>query len=121
MRSGYDCVFDDRLEFDDWMSLIVLVGRVSLASCAKVCIIADSALEAHPFNVGLIGFARAQGSVTIDANMTRLVVSRRFERLVDRYESMHAMRHLAVASIAQIEIGTVETLVADSKDRLSPS
>ena len=73
------------------MSLIVLIGWMRLASCAEVGVTANGALEAHPFNVGLMRLARAQWSVTVNASMTRLVASRRFERLVDRHESMHTV------------------------------
>ena len=88
---------------------------MSLASCAEVGVIANSALEARPFNVGLIGLARAQWPVTIDTDMTRLIARGRSERLVDRDEAMLAMRHLTMTRVAQVEVGTIKTLVADSE------
>lgn len=101
------------------MGLVVLVAWVSLAIGAEVEIMADSTLVASALDVGLAEATVAKRAVTVDANMTCLLSVSSGKRLVNGYETMTMSGLFGVmAGSAEVKVRTLETLVADTVNRL---
>jgi hypothetical protein len=103
------------------MSAIVGVGRASLAACAEVGIVTDSALVSITLNICLRTIA-AERTITIDAVVACLAAVRSrqsndvVERLIDGDKSVARMDETGVdnANWAEVPIWAVEALVTNS-------
>jgi hypothetical protein len=117
-------VANRRLELDEGMGLVVLVGRASLAVCAEVKVMADRTLVANASDVGgVVLVAGAQGSIAADAHVHRLSTSIGMnisERLVDGCKAVAGVNKGSVdnAFRAVIPVWAVQALVADASDVL---
>jgi hypothetical protein len=122
--SGNTDVANRRLELDEGMGLVVLVGRASLAVCAEVKVMADSTLVANASDVGgIVLVAGAQGSIAANTHVHRLSTSVRMnisERLIDGRKAVVGVDEGSVdnAFRAVIPIWAVQALVADASDVL---
>lgn len=117
-------VANRRLELDEGMGLVVLVGRGSFAVCAEVKVMTDRTLVANASDVGgIVLVAGAQGSIAANAHVHRLSTSVRMnisQRLIDGRKAMAGVDKGSVdnAFRAVIPVWAVQALVADASDVL---
>lgn len=122
--SGNADVANRRLELDEGMGPVVLVGRAGLAVCAEVKVMADSTLVANASDVGgIVLVAGAQGSIAANAHVHSLSTSVRVdisERLIDGRKAVVGVDKGSVdnAFRAVIPVWAVQALVADASDVL---
>lgn len=113
-----------RLELDEGMGLVVLVGRVGLAVCAEVKVVADRTLIANASDVGgIVLVAGAQGSIAANAHVHRLSTSVGMnisERLIDGRKAVVGVDKGSVDNAvgAVIPVWAVQAFVADASDVL---
>jgi hypothetical protein len=106
------------LELDQWMSTVVLAVWVGFAVGAEVGVVADSALVTHSLNVVVL--ALAEGTVTINANVTRWIAARSGNGLIESCKSMLGMYELGVLDAfgAVVPVWAGKALVANPEDWL---
>jgi hypothetical protein len=115
-----------RLELDQGMGLVMSVPRTGLATSTKVNVVAHGTLVPNTTNVrGMASSSCAMGAIAADTGMNGLEgwvdIGIGFsQRLVNGHKAMLRMHQCGVhnAVTAKIPVGTIEALVADTKNEL---
>jgi len=120
VHCGNNDIADWGLEFDQRMSWVMLVAWASFAVATEVGVIAHSTLITNAVNVALILLLFAQRSVTVNAIVMEVETAWFLQRIVDRYEPVDWVDEWSVLNTlrAEIPIGAIQTLVADTEDEL---
>lgn len=114
---------DRELEFDQGMSLVVIVDWGGFAVSAEVGVGADCTLVSITTNVVLAALDSTQGTIAIDAEMCLWTwpICRQWLVQRDKTVTWMNLRGAEVASRAVIPVGAVQALVADTSDSLYQS
>ena len=99
------------------------MGRMSLAICAEINIVADGTLVANAGNIALCRLVLAQGTVAKDAIVDLDVTGLVTDSSVDRRKPMARVvnRGVGVTVGTEVPVRASQALVADAKDRLELS
>jgi hypothetical protein len=118
-RSDAD-VADRRLELDQGMSVVVLVGGVCLAIGTEIRIVADGALVADTLNVGSIILVLAQRAIAVDPAVAGSPGRAHREGIVNGDEAVMRVRRAGLLDAlgAVVPVRAVQALVADTIDVL---
>ena len=81
-------VIDRSLEFDEWVGVIVRVGRHGLAVSTEVRVMAHSALVTGPSDVVWRRLVLAERTITEDTIVDFLLLRRLGDRTVDRSKAV---------------------------------
>ena len=119
-ESGDRDMADWRLEFDQRMSLVVVVGRGSFTVSTEIGVGADGTLVSVTTDIVLATLDSAQWTIAVDAKVCLWARTICGQWLVQRDEAVTRMDLFSaeVASRAVVPVGAVQALVAHSGDCL---
>jgi len=99
------------LELDQWVRLVVRIGRAGLAVGAEVSVMADSTLVTISRNVGRVAGGTAERTIAADADVHRTMAIDAGipERLIDGDESVAGVNETGINDTlrAVVPVGAV--------------
>ena len=111
---------DWSLELDQWVSLVMIMGRHRFAVGAEVCVMTDGTFVSVAPNVRLAASGGTQRTIAIDTTMNLSSSTEIGDRLIESCESMARVNLIGAenACRAEVPVWAFQALVSHSSDGL---